>query len=129
MENKIELNKSNYKNYLPINMIAFSYAGGGAQGDPGAILIVDTDGKIFYLNHAFGDLNENEVNEICPPLKDIVKGEKSEGFHRINMGMGNTLYIGKSILQKFQEETKDINTPSGYYLRWIKVVLNIIKNN
>ncbi len=129
MYNKIELNKSNYKGYLPIKEIAFSYAGGGAQGEPGGINIVDTDGKIFHLNHAFGDLTENEVYEICPPLIKVDQRETPEGFHRINMGMGNTLYIGNSILQQFQEETKDINSPSGYYLRWIKVVLNIIKNN
>ena len=124
MNNKIEIKKSNYKDYLPISMIAFSFAGGGAQGDPGGIKIVDIDGRIFYLNHAFGDLNENEVKEICPPLKE----RSPEGWQIINMGMGNTLFVSKSILQQFQEKTKDIKTPSGYYSRWVNIVLNIIKN-
>ena len=128
MKNKIEISKSNYKDYLPISMIAFSYATGGAQGDPGGINIVDIDGKIFYLNYAYGDLNKNEVYEICPPLKEYSPEKDPEGWHKINMGMGNTLFVSKSILQQFQEKTQDIKTPSGYYLSWVNVVLNIIKN-
>ena len=128
MNNKIVLNKSNYKDYLPISMIAFSYATGGAQGDPGGIKIVDIDGRVFYLNYAYGDLNKNEVYEICPPLKEYSPGKVPEEWHIINMGMGNTLFVNKSIFQQFKEETKDIKTPSGYYSTWVNVVLNIIKN-
>ena len=129
MKNIIELQKSNFKDYLPINMIAFSYANGGAQGEPGAILIVDTDGRTFHLNYAYGDLSKDEVYEICPPLKENSPEKDPEGWHKINMGMGNTLFVSKSILQQFKEETKDIHRPDGYYLTWKKVVLNIIKKN
>ena len=123
----IEMNKSNFKDYLPLNIIAFSYANGGAQGEPGGIQIVDNDGRIFHFNYADGDLSRNEVFEICPPLKEGCEGKEPEGWHLINMGMGNTLFVNKSIFQQFKEETKDIKNPSQYYGAWRKVVLNIIK--
>ena len=37
---RIQLNLSNYKNSLPIEIIAFSIAEAGAQGDPGALEII-----------------------------------------------------------------------------------------
>ena len=71
MKNTIELSKSNYKNYLPINTIAFSYANGGAQGEPGGVIILDKEGKFFHFNYAEGDLKKDEIFEICPPLKEV----------------------------------------------------------
>ena len=127
MENKIEIKKSNYKDYFPISIIAFSFATSGAQGDPGGIKIMDINGKIFYLNHAYGDLSLKEVCEICPPLKKENKEKEPEEWQIINMGMGNSLFINKSILQQFEEETKDIKKKSDLYRRWINIILNIIK--
>ena len=125
--NAIEIKKSNYKDYLPLDMIALSCATGGAQGEPGGIIIVDIDGKIFHFNHAYGDLSMNEVYEICPPLKEDSEGKEPEEYHRINMGMGNYLFVKKTILPQFKEETKDITSPSGYYRSWVKTILKIIK--
>ena len=117
MQNNIELSKSNYKNYLPINTIAFSYANGGAQGEPGGIIILDKEGKFFHFNYTRDAFKESDLDAICPPIKerkdDISKFE--EEWKDINLGMGNSLTINKSISQKFQEKAKDINSPGALF--------------
>ena len=154
MKNKIELSKSNYKNYLPINIMAFSYANGGAQGEPGGIIILDNEGKFFHLNYETGDLKPDEIYEICPPLKEINNNSKkfdemnkgkgniceicpalkqiilknnTEKFEEMNMGMGNKLFVNKSIFPEVKEKTKDITRPNMLYIRWKNIILDIIK--
>ena len=127
MQNKIELSKSNYKNYLPLNIIAFSYATGGAQGEPGGVTILDKEGKFFHFNYAYGDLKKDEIFEICPFLKEIESHKIEENFERMNMGMGNTLFVSKSILPEVKEKTKDIKRPDELFLQWRKIIYDIIK--
>ena len=127
MKNKIELSKSNYKNYLPINTIAFSYANGGAQGEPGGVIILDKEGKFFHFNYAEGDLKNEEIFEICPYLKEIESNKVEENFERMNMGMGNTLFVSKSILPEVKEKTKDIKRPDQLFSQWKKIIYDIIK--
>ena len=127
MENKIELSKTNYKKYLPINIIAFSYANGGAQGEPGGVYITDNDGKFFHFNFETVDLTRDEIFEICPSLKDISLDKIPEKFEEMNMGMGNKLYINKSIIPEVKEKTKDITRPDMLYIKWKKIILDIIK--
>ena len=124
----IELSKSNYKNYLPINAMAFSYANGGAQGESGGIIILDNDGKFFHFNYAYGDLKHDEIFEICPPLKEVASNQIPENFERMNMGMGNTLFVNKLILPEVKEKTKDIKRPDALYSQWKKIIPDIIKN-
>ena len=127
MKNKIELSKSNYKNYLPINTIAFSYANGGAQGEPGGIIILDKEGKFYHFNYAEGDLKNEEIFEIFPFLKEIESNKITENFERMNMGMGNTLFVSKSILPEVKEKTKDIKRPDQLFSQWKKIIYDIIK--
>ena len=123
----IELSKSNYKNYLPINAIAFSYANGGAQGEPGGIIILDNVGKFFHFNYADGDLKNDEIFEICHPLKEVALDSIPENFEKKNMGMGNSLFVNKAILPDLEEKTKDIKRPDQLYRQWKNIILDIIK--
>lgn len=127
MNNMIELSKSNYKNYLPINTMTFSYANGGAQGESGAIIILDNDGKFFHFNYSEGDLKRDEIYEICPFLKEVALEKIPENFERMNMGMGNFLFVNKSILPEVKEKTKDIKRPDALYSQWKKIIHDIIK--
>ena len=127
MKNTIELSKSNYKNYLPINTITFSYANGGAQGEPGGIIILDKEGNFFHFNYAEGDLKKDEIFEICPFLKELESHKIEENFERMNMGMGNTLFVSKSILPEVKEKTKDIKRPDQLFSQWKKIIYDIIK--
>ena len=122
--NVINLLKSNYKNYLPIDIIAFSYASGGAQGEPGGVVILDNTGKFFHFNYATDGFLKDEVYEICPPLKEI--NQQCKGFNELNMGMGNKLYVHDSIFQKVQEKIKDINSPGALFSSWKRIILEII---
>ena len=123
MKNVIKLSESNYKKYLPINIMAFSYATSGAQGDPGAVKIIDNDGKIYYFNYVDQpDLKENEIYEICPPLK----GEDNEKWGTIYMGAGNTLFVNEPIFPEVKDKAKGLRG-SELYQRWRGIILSIIK--
>ena len=41
--NRIEIDELNYQDYQHLDIVAFSFARGGAMGDPGGIIIVDSD--------------------------------------------------------------------------------------
>ena len=45
--NVIEINSENYKDYLHLDIIAFSFAGEGAQGEGGGLWMVTSDGKPY----------------------------------------------------------------------------------
>ena len=127
MKDKIELFKSNYKNYLPINIIAFSYATGGAQGEPGGVTILDKEGKFFHFNYAYGDLKKDEILEICPVFLEIeLINRNLENFERMNMGMGNTLFVNRTIFPEVKEKTKD-KRPDQLFSQWKKIIFDIIK--
>ena len=128
MKNRIELSKSNYKKYTPINAMAFSYANGGAQGEPGGIIILDNNGTFFHFNYNEGDLKKDEIFEICPSLKEVALNQIPENFEKMNMGMGNTLFVNKSIFPEVKEKTKDLKNPAALYIQWKHIILDIIKN-
>ena len=130
MNDKIELSKSNYKNYLPINIIAFSYATGGAQGEPGGVTILDKEGKFFHFNYVKDDFKENDIKAICSPIIERKNGDNKfeEEWEEINLGMGNSLTVNKSIGQKFEEKAKGIKGPGALFNKWKEIVYEIIQN-
>ena len=124
----IELTHSNYNKYIPINIIAFSYAHSGAQGEPGGVKIIDKDGTIFHFNYYLkDDLKENEINEICPMIKNIESNRTLSEWTDLNMGMGNILFVNNSISQEVKEKTKHLESRSSLYRRWTSIILDIIK--
>ena len=129
MTDLIHLTNSNFQQYLPINIVAFSYAYSGAQGEPGGVYIIDDNGKIFHFNYIEDKLKKNEIYEICPLIKDIDLKFKIEEWCEINMGAGNILFVNKTISEEVKEKTKDIKGPGALFCRWKNIILDIIKNN
>ena len=123
----IELNHSNYNNYIPINIITFSYGFGGAQGEPNGVIIMDKDGKLFHFNYRENDFKENEKDEICPMIKDLELRKSLQEWSEKYLGAGNFLYYHNSISKEVEEKTKDIRGPGALYNQWPKVIREIIK--
>ena len=131
-QNKIELNLSNYNDYLPINIIAYSFAHSGAQGEPGGVNIISKEGKFFHFNYCRGDIKENEMYKICPPLKEKYENKDfyEANWKDINMGMGNNLTVHISIYDKFQEKRGKMKLGfGGIYIVWKKIVYEILEEN
>ena len=72
----IELTKSNYKGYLPIDIAAFSFAAAGAMGEHGGVIIVGSDAQVYHLNYVHGEWEMDsfdDIIEICPLLRNCLK--------------------------------------------------------
>ena len=65
---QILLDSKNYKALLPLDIVAFSWAYGGAMGDAGGVDIVTMSGTQYYFNWAHGDLTEAQIEEILPVI-------------------------------------------------------------
>lgn len=103
----IRLSKENYKDYLPLDMVAFSFAFAGAMGDAGGVAIVTADSKLYYINFLEEDLTDEELYEILPILPQCVLpiiGDAEylpDGWSHISMGAGNNLLIQTQFEEKF----------------------------
>ena len=104
-EHGIELKPLNYSEYLPINIIAYSYATPGAMGTPGRVQIISNEGKFFHFNYTRDAFKESDLDAICPPIKER-----------------------KDDISKFEEEWKDINGPGALFSKWKQIVYEIIQN-
>lgn len=133
MKEVIELSKSNYKDYLLMDLVAFSFAAPGAMGYAGRIVIVGKDAQTYFFNYVRGDLTMEEVYEILPILKEcnfgiFGGGKYPEGWSEMYMGFGNHLVVHQSILPKVEQETKSIQSPPELYQRWHDIVVGAISN-
>ena len=98
---EIILTNDNYSNYINQDVIAFSFASGGAMGDPCSFNIVNSNGDVFYANYRDG-IESKHIEEVCPPLKTLQVGvfqcvNSDEGWIPIYLGFGNQLQIRKTI--------------------------------
>ena len=128
-KDKIDLNSSNYKDFLPINIVAYSYAKSGAMGEAGGVYIISKEGQIFHLNYVYGGITSDEVNIVCPPLKEQSQNFQlyKENWKDFNMGMGNYLTVHISIYDKFQEKIQNLNlSMQGLFQKWKSIVLEIL---
>lgn len=129
----IEITKANYKEYLPLNIVAFSFASPGAMGDSGAIVIVTTGGVVYLANPFYGDISEDEVFQVCPPLKDcqfgIFDGKIPKEWQYHYMGCGNHLVIRGDISAQFSAILEREEKQEKVFLieKWLDIVFEIIK--
>ena len=128
---RIQLNLSNYKNFLPIEIIAFSIAEAGAQGDPGALEIISKDKQLFYLNLRWTDLNKEIVDFICPALEECCFNPLLENqttpkdWYYVYMGAGNHLYVASQIQSQFKVKTHDLKSPVEFYKKWKRIIIDL----
>ena len=127
MKERITLTPTNYKEFLPINIIAFSFAEGGAMGEGGSIIIVSDDGMSYHLNYVRDDWYDDCIYEICPILKEcsfsaFERLKYPTGWVYKSMGFGNHLLIHKLLEKQFSEATKDFQAPWEYYENWEQII-------
>lgn len=133
----IELNSTNFWAYLPLDIAAFSWAYGGAMGDPGGVDIVTASGKWFYFNWAFGDLNMTQVDEILPIISKCqlpIMGETDKvpaGWRHIYLGVGNNLLVRteySDLLLNSWEQFAKTKEGEGciLYNVWLKLMFEIV---
>ena len=132
--NMVELTKTNYKNYIPLDIVALSFAEGGAQGCPGRIEIVTFDQKLYYFNHCFGDLDEHDIYSICPELRECSFGpfrrnKIPAGWKYYYLGAGNHLTVSGRVYMEFDRiKGKDIEGVA-LYQAWLDILFSAMKKN
>ena len=134
MKEAIELSKSNYKDYLPMDLVAFSFAAPGAMGYAGRIVIVGKDAQTYFFNYVRGDLTMEDVYEILPLLREcnfgiFGGGKYPDGWSEMYMGFGNHLVVSHSIEDDLRDIAKDLESPGELYQKWLELVLAIINDS
>lgn len=145
----IGLSKSNYKDYLPIDIAAFSIADPGACGEPGGVRIIDSKAKIYRLNYVFGEWDD-DLFEICPLSKEcfiekvpdsrkrfllrIAKGcyfiEKvPDGYQFAYLGLGNYLFVKNDFWKEFNDMKNSYKGDKILYSTWLDFMLEILKRD
>lgn len=131
----IELTKSNYKGYLPIDIAAFSFAAAGAMGEHGGVMIVGSDAQVHHLNYVHGEWDSFDVIEICPLLMDCnftVFGTGSkvpEGYQFEYLGFGNFLVVKDDFWKEFNDMKDSYKGDKILYQTWLGFMLEILKGN
>lgn len=134
----IELSKENYKDYLPLDIAAFSFAFAGAMGDAGGVVIITTSGQLYYFNYAYQDFSGDDVDAILPILAQSelpIFGETDrvpEGWRHISLGAGNNLLMQNQYVEPFfkmhEEYAKTVDEIDGcLYRSWLKIMVEIVK--
>ena len=54
----IEISESNYRDYMSLDIVVFSFAYEGAMGEMGTIYMIDRDGQIYHANYCQGSSSE-----------------------------------------------------------------------
>ena len=134
----IELSKENYKDYLPLDIAAFSYAFAGAMGDAGGVVIITTSGQLYNFNYAYQDFSGDDVDAILPILAQCelpIFGKTDrvpEGWRHISLGAGNNLLMQNQYVESFfrmhEAYAKTVNEIDGcLYRSWLKIMVEIVK--
>jgi hypothetical protein len=129
----ISLRKNNYKQYLPITPIAFSYAEGGAMGCPGQVLIVDN--KLDVYDFSLYDLEEDDVIKIIPIVYECQWGGyrnivPPRGWNYEDLGAGNHLFVADAIYEEFATRRAPYGHSLGkLYQEWIYIVGEIVSRS
>lgn len=123
----IEINSSNYKSYHDLNVVAFSLAHAGAQGESGGLKILDFNG-ILYHSNIVRSIKLEEAFSVCPPLKDChfhpLNISVPKGWVSFYMGAGNFLVIKDK--NEFKQSISDL-TPNEKYWQWIDILQGLVK--
>jgi hypothetical protein len=127
----ISLRKDNYKQYLPITPIAFSYAEGGAMGSPNEVIIVDKETKTYSFH--IDNFELEDIDEIVPALRKcqfISWGEPltaAPGWNSVYLGFGNHLLVADAIYEEFAVRRAPYGDNLGkLYQEWIYIVGEIL---
>lgn len=125
MKKITEINSSNYTMFKNLDVIGFSLAHAGAQGEGGCVKIVDSNGKLYHTNIC-NSIKLNEAFTICPPLKDcnfkVLGTIVPNGWAYFYMGGGNFLVVKKSFAEYLQKLM-----PNELFWKWSEVLQRAVK--
>ena len=103
----------------------FHYAGGGAMGDPGAVVIVTDDGKTYYGNYVYGKITAAQVTRAFPAWTKSPE-EIKEDWIFYYLGMGNVLLVRKKHQEAFETlANNDLHDEVDLYTHWHKFAVEI----
>lgn len=130
----IELTQENYKNFLPIDVLAFSFAKPGAMGSPGEIIIINNKSAVYSFN--ISNFESVLIKEIIPIFFECKFGLFGHdilptGWSSVYLGAGNHLILHDTISVEFARRVRECMSGSNnwsLYKNWISVVAAIISS-
>ncbi len=103
-----ELKNSQIKKIKIDEIVFVKLAAKGAMGEPGCIIIVSKNGEQISsgrANFLTGHYKLAKLGEFFPLVKAYLDNvDKPEGWGKINLGAGNTLFVRNDYLERFQKE-------------------------
>lgn len=128
----INISKKKFKEYTYLDVVAFSYAHGGAQGVGGEIIVITKDAQIYSMNYVY-DMEIEKCDEVCPPLKDCIFGffdveETPIGWKGVKLGAGNFLVLAEPLYHQLKQQMFKL-APHELYGEWMDMVLKYIKES
>lgn len=139
----IEINSSNKDKALGLDIVAFQWAAGGACGEPGGVVFITKDAKVYHTNYVFDQygITVDDLYEIYPPLAHIDAGIFGGGIYPPGwkdqyLGLGNYLVVHESIWEDFSQiaesEMARLHNEGNnviLYNIWDSVVLKVLKHD
>lgn len=132
----LEIDELNYQDYQDLDIVAYSFARGGAMGDPGGIEIVDRGGQVYHANYCYGrhSIKSEHIKAVIPVFEDLRIGllasckTENDDWLSIDLGYGNYLFVSKTIGDLFNREVEAIDdqTVGVLYQRWLSIVKRIL---
>jgi hypothetical protein len=126
-QNTIEVNSTNYRDYCPFDIAAFSYQEGVAEWK--GFSFVTINGNVF---HAHRDMKIVELFTICPLLSECkfgIGGAKAvpENYSYFYLGAGNHLFVNDVIADEVKERIKSMDK-NDLRQQWEFVVIKALEN-
>ncbi len=109
----------------------FHLAECGAMGNPGGVLFLTENGKVYEANFCRGNLREETIKKAFSVLADAnlfaLHGEPQmpAGWNYVRLGAGNHLIIRSDYYEKFSSLAADYRDPASLYLNWFKIALAV----
>lgn len=138
----IEIDSTNKDKAIGLDIIAFQWAAGGACGEPGGVVFITRDSKVYHTNYVFDKygITCDDLYEIFPPLAHMDVGVFGGGIYPDGwkdkyLGLGNYLVIHESIWEDFNQTAEsELARLHGkgknviLYNIWDSVILKVLKH-
>ena len=124
----IHLKKSLFKNAQFI-----LFAGSGAMGCPGNVVVITYGGSIFQGNYCYDDIKYEKLLRAIPILNDLENGafnnenDASNGWNLQYLGAGNVLLIRDDAYEEFKKLTEKVEYAEDYDQIWFDTAWSIIE--
>lgn len=132
----IEINDTNYQSYTSLPVVAFSFARGGAMGEPGGITIIDSEGQDYHANYLYGHphpISTDHLQAVIPVLGclnfSLVSCQSGDAdWETVDLGYGNILVVKKDISPAFHKAVAKahLNQVGQLYQQWERIVRSLL---